>query len=124
MCEDILHDIEVSDNVNQALDYRKVDVTLSERALGTTDDFVMGYMKNILTACYFNNKLKYVFLKLNIDTKCQSGETESKKNAFTVLMSSAVFQNTKWPVKIPEDGLRFTRKSKIQYTLEFNEKLY
>ena len=44
VCEDILHDIEVSDNVNQALDYRKVDVTLSENALGTTDDFVVGYM--------------------------------------------------------------------------------
>ena len=63
-----------------------------------------------------------MILKLNIDTKCQSGETESK-NAFTVLVSSAVVQNTKRPVKIPVDGLRlrFIRKSKIQYTQEFNE---
>ena len=64
-----------------------------------------------------------MILKLNIDTKCQSGETESKKNAFTVLMSSEAVQNTKRPVKIPEDGLRFTRKSKIQYSQEFNENL-
>ena len=68
---DILHDIEVSDIKNQALDYRKVDVTLSERALGTTYDFLVGYMENISTACNFNNKLKYVFLKLNMDTKKQ-----------------------------------------------------
>ena len=64
-----------------------------------------------------------MILKLNIDTKCQSGETESKKNAFTVLVSSAVVQNTKRPVKIPVDGLRYIRKSKIQYTQEFIEKL-
>ena len=57
------------------------------------------------------------------DFKVQSGETESKKNAFTVLVSSAVVQNTKRPVKIPVDGLRFIRKSKIQYTQEFIEKL-
>ena len=69
VCEDILHDIEVSDIENQASDYRKVDVTLSESALGTTDDFVVRYMESISTACYFNTKLKYVYLKLNIDTK-------------------------------------------------------
>ena len=45
VCEDILHDIEVSDIQNQALDYRKVDVTLSESALGTTDDFIVGNRK-------------------------------------------------------------------------------
>ena len=51
VCEDILHDIEVSDIENQALDYLKVDVTLSESAVGTTDDFVVGNS----TACnYFN----------------------------------------------------------------------
>ena len=56
VCEDILHDIEVSDIENQALDYRKVDVTLSESALGTTGDFVV---RNI-ESCNFNTKLKYV----------------------------------------------------------------
>ena len=55
MCEDILHDIEVSDIENQALDYRKVDVTLSESAVGTTDDFVVGNLESNSTACnYFN----------------------------------------------------------------------
>ena len=109
MCEDILHDIEVSDIGNQALDYRKVDVSLSESVLGTTDDFKWDTWK--VTPLLVTSTLTQIcFLKLNIDTKCQSGETESKKTAFTVLVSSAVVQNTKRPVKIPEDGLRFTHK--------------
>ena len=109
VCEDILHDIEVSDIGNQALDYRKLDVSLSESVLGTTDDFKWDTWK--VTPLLVTSTLTQIcFLKLNIDTKCQSGETESKKNAFTVLMSSAVVQNTKRPVKIPEDGLRFTHK--------------
>ena len=61
VCEDILHDIEVSDIGNQALDYRKMDVTLSGSALGTTNDFVVGYLESRSTACNFNTKLKYEF---------------------------------------------------------------
>ena len=109
VCEDILHDIEVSDIGNQALDYRKLDVSLSESVLGTTDDFKWDTWK--VTPLLVTSTLTQIcFLKLNINKKCQSGETESKKTAFTVLVSSAVVQNTKRPVKIPEDGLRFTHK--------------
>ena len=59
-----------------------------------------------------------MILKLNIDTKCQS-ETECVHRPHVISSRSEY----KTASKIPEDGLRFTRKSNTQYTQEFNEKL-
>lgn len=85
---------------------------VSVNALGTVNDFTVGYTDTIDTACQFNNKLKYVFLKINTDAKCREKTSTEERNAFTVLMSSSV-TNTKCPLKISEDGARFTRKSEI-----------
>lgn len=92
----------------------KVDKTLSENFLGTVNDFKVGYTDCIGTACHVNKKLKYVFMKINVDEKCTGKQTSGvEKNAFTVLMASSAGTcgTTKRPEKILSDGARFTSKT-------------